>query len=38
MNTFQELAKTVTILTAKESNSLKGGQFGDPPPPPPGGN
>lgn len=38
MKTLQELAKTISVLTVKESDALKGGHWGDPPPPPPGGN
>lgn len=33
MNTFQELSKTLSVLTSKDLQSLKGGG-GDPPPPP----
>ncbi len=34
MKTFQELSKTVTVLTGRDLQVLKGGS-GDPPPPPP---
>ena len=36
MKTLQKLAKTVSVITGKDLQALKGGT-GDPPPAPPGG-